>query len=153
MSLIGKPAPDFTLVDHKRNSVTLSSLRGQKVVLAFYPAAFTGVCQKELCTFRDTLDELNGLGGQVFGVSVDGPFSNAAFAKENNITYPLLSDLGGAVAEAYGVVWKNLANIPGYNVANRSVFVVGANGDIVYAWVAPNPGVEPDYAAVKAALA
>ncbi len=153
MSLVGKSAPDFTLVDHKRASVSLGGLRGQKVVLAFYPAAFTGVCEKELCSLRDSLSELNDAGAAVLGVSVDGPFSNAAFAAKNNINFSLLSDFGGQVAEAYGVVWKNLANVPGYNVANRSVFIVDGGGAVTYEWIAPSPGVEPDYAAIRAALA
>ena len=92
MSLVGQTAPDFTLFDTARKQVTLSSLRGQQVVLAFFPAAFTGVCEKELCTFRDSMAELNGLNATVLAISVDAPFSNAGFATKNGLTFPVLSD-------------------------------------------------------------
>lgn len=152
MSLVGKNAPDFTLLDHGRQKVTLSELRGQKVVLAFFPAAFTGVCEKELCTFRDSMSELNGLNAKVFGVSVDAPFSNAAFAGRNNLNFPILSDYARAAVTAYGIAHDDFAGMPGYTAAKRSVFIVREDGTVTYEWVAPNPGVEPDYDAVKAAL-
>src|SRR6187549_1340917 len=88
----GDQAPDFTLPNHKREKVSLASLRGKTVVLAFFPAAFTGVCEKEMCTFRDSIAALNGLNAEVLGVSVDAPFSNAAFAEKNKLNFPLLSD-------------------------------------------------------------
>ena len=152
MSLVGTSAPDFTLLDHARQKVTLSELRGAKVVLAFFPAAFTGVCEKELCTFRDSLAELNGLNAKVFGICVDAPFANAAFASKNNLGFPILSDYARAAVAAYGVSHDDFAGMPGYTAAKRSVFIVSENGTVTYEWVAPNPGVEPDYAAVKDAL-
>ena len=153
MSLVGQPAPAFSLLDNARQAVTLESLRGSKVVIAFFPAAFTGVCEKELCTFRDSLAELNGLNAKVLGVSVDAPFANAAFSSKNGLTFPLLSDYARAAVTAYGVAHENFAGMPGYTAAKRSVFIVDEAGTVTYEWVAPNPGVEPDYAAVKAALA
>jgi peroxiredoxin len=153
MSLLGQSAPEFTLYDTKRVAHTLSSYRGKKVVLAFFPAAFTGVCEKELCTFRDALADLNDLNATVFGISTDSPFANAAFAAKNDLNFPVLSDYNKTAIAAYDVVFENLAGLPGFNVAKRSVFIVDENGTISYAWVGPNPGVEPDYAAVKAALA
>ncbi len=152
MSLVGKTAPDFTLLDTARQPVALASLRGSKVVVAFFPAAFTGVCEKELCTFRDSLAELNGLNAKVVGISVDAPFSNAAFASKNGLGFPLLSDYTRAAVNAYGVALNDFAGMPGYTAAKRSVFVVSEDGTVTYEWVGPNPGVEPDYAAVKAAL-
>ncbi|MDP2315691.1 MAG: peroxiredoxin [Pseudomonadota bacterium] len=153
MSLVGTPAPAFSLFDTARQPVSLESLRGSKVVIAFFPAAFTGVCEKELCTFRDSLAELNGLNAKVVGISVDAPFSNAAFVAKNALTFPILSDYARAAVNAYGVAHADFAGMPGYVAAKRSVFVVDENGTVIYEWVAPNPGVEPDYAAVKAALA
>ena len=153
MSLVGHPAPNFTLFDNARQPVSLESFRGSKVVIAFFPAAFTGVCEKELCTFRDSLAELNGLNAKVLGISVDAPFANAAFAAKNGLNFPILSDYARAAVGAYGVVHENFAGMPGYTAAKRSVFVVDEKGNVTYEWVAPNPGVEPDYAAVKAALA
>ncbi|MES2638974.1 MAG: redoxin domain-containing protein [Myxococcota bacterium] len=152
MSLVGAAAPEFSLLDNARQAVTLEGLRGSKVVLAFFPAAFTGVCEKELCTFRDSLAELNGLNAKVLGICVDAPFSNAAFATKNNLNFPILSDYTRATVNAYGVAHENFASMPGYTAAKRSVFIVDEKGQVTYEWVAPNPGVEPDYAAVKAAL-
>lgn len=153
MSLVGATAPAFSLFDHARQPVTLEGLRGSKVVIAFFPAAFTGVCEKELCTFRDSLADLNSLNAKVLGISVDAPFSNAAFANKNGINFPILSDYARAAVNAYGVAHDDFAGMPGYTAAKRSVFIVDESGTVTYAWIAPNPGVEPDYAAVKSALA
>jgi peroxiredoxin len=153
MSLVGQPAPAFTLLDNARQSVSLESLRGSKVVLAFFPAAFTGVCEKELCTFRDSLAELNELNAKVVGIAVDGPFANNAFAAKNALTFPILSDYLRTAVASYGVALENFAGMPGYTAAKRAVFIVDETGTVTYEWVGPNPGVEPDYAAVKAALA
>lgn len=153
MSLLGQSAPAFTLLDHKRQKVSLSELTAKgNVVLAFYPAAFTGVCEKELCRFRDAMADLNSLSASVVGISVDAPFSNAAFAAKNGVEYPLLSDYSREAVRAYGVALDNFAGMPGYTAAQRSVFIVNGDGVVTYEWIAPNPGVEPDYAAVQAAL-
>jgi len=152
MSLLGQSAPPFTLFNNKREKISLESFKGQKVILAFYPSAFTGVCQAELCTFRDALTGLNDAGAAVLGISVDNPFVNNAFAEKNGLTYSLLSDYDRAVVRAYGVAHDDFAGMTGYTAAKRSVFVVNAAGDVSYEWIAPNPGVQPDYEAVKAAV-
>ncbi|MEE2751157.1 MAG: peroxiredoxin [Myxococcota bacterium] len=151
MSLLGSQAPDFTLINNEKNHVTLSGLRGQKVVLAFFPAAFTGVCSKEMCTFRDSMASFNDVGATVFGISVDAPFSTDAFAKANDLNFHLLSDHDRSTVKAYGVALNNFGGMNGYIAAQRAVFVVDESGSVAYEWVAPNPGVEPDYEAVKAA--
>ena len=154
MSLLGQTAPDFTLLSHKREKVSLGDLRNNgRVVLAFYPAAFTGVCEKEMCAFRDSLADLNGLNASVVGISVDAPFSNAAFASKNGVEFPLLSDYTRSTVRAYGVALDDFAGMPGYTASKRAVFIVDQSGTVIYEWVGPNPGVEPDYAAIKAALA
>jgi peroxiredoxin len=140
-------APDFTLTAHDKSTVTLSEMRGGRVILAFYPAAFTGVCTKEMCTFTDAMAGLDAAGASVLGISVDSPFSNGAFASENGIGFPLLSDVHRDAVNAYGVALDDFV-IAGYTVAQRSVFVVEADGSIGFAWVADNPGQEPDYEAV-----
>ncbi len=150
---VGTKAPEFSLFKTKTDKVTLSELRGKKVVLAFFPAAFTSVCEKELCTFRDSLAELNGLDATVLGISVDGPFSNVAFAEKNKLTFPVLSDYAREATQAYGVALENFAGLPGYTASKRAVFVVDREGVVRYAWEGPNPGVEPDYDAVKKAVA
>lgn len=152
MSLLGQPAPDFTLLNTKREKVNLHTLaqRGP-VVVAFFPAAFTGVCEKELCTFRDAMADFNNLNATVVGISVDAPFANAAFAAKNGVEFPVLSDYTREAVRAFGVAHDDFAGMAGYTAAKRSVFIV-RDGQVTYEWVAPNPGVEPDYAAVRAAL-
>ena len=142
-------APDFTLTAHDKSPVTLSDLRGRRTILAFYPAAFTGVCTKEMCTFSDGMASLSSSGASILGISVDSPFSNAAFAEANGIGFPLLSDVHREAVDAYGVALSDFV-IPGYTVAQRSIFVVESDGSIGYSWVAENPGMEPDYDAVMA---
>ena len=149
MASVGEMAPDFTLTAQDKSSVTLREMRGDRGVLAFFPAAFTGVCTKEMCTFSEGMAVLGSGGVSVLGISVDSPFSNSAFAEANDISFPLLSDVHRETVNSYGVALADFV-IPGYTVAQRSVFVVEADGSIGYAWVAENPGQEPDYEAVMA---
>ncbi len=153
MIAIGSKAPDFNLFNQKRERVSLDSYRGKKVVVAFFPAAFTSVCERELCTFRDSLAALDDIGATVLSISVDAPFANAAFADKNKLNFSVLSDYTREATKAYGVAIENFAGMPGYTASNRAVFVVSGEGVITYAWVGPNPGVEPDYEEVKRAVA
>ncbi len=150
---VNSKAPEFNLLNTKRESVTLDSLKGKKAVLAFFPAAFTGVCEKELCTFRDSMAELSGLNATVIGISVDSPFSNGAFAEKNKLEYPILSDYNRAAVKAYGVGHDDFVGMTGYTAAKRSIFVLDAAGTITYKWVSDDPGKEPLYDEIKAALA
>jgi len=151
---VGDKAPDFTLFDHNTEKVTLSSFNGKNVVILFFPLANTGVCTKEMCTFRDELKIYEGLNAQVLGISVDSPFSLKMFADKNNYNFPLLSDFNKEVSTAYGALYDVF--VPGKfdfkGVSKRSAFVVGANGTIKYAEVLENAGDEPNYEAVKKAL-
>jgi peroxiredoxin len=149
---VGQKAPSFTLVGTDLKPVSLADFAGKHLVLAFYPAAFTGVCEKELCTFRDRLNDFAGAKTAVAGISVDSPFANKEFAAKNGLNFPLLSDLTRTAIQQYDVVFENLAGISGFTVAKRAVFVIDAQGTIRYRWVAPEPKVEPDYAAVAAAV-
>src|SRR5687767_13238640 len=149
----GSPAPDFKLFNHNKQEVSLASLKGKNVVLAFFPAAFTGVCEKEMCTFRDQLASFNDLNATVLGISVDAPFSNAAFAQKNNVNFDLLSDYNRTAVKAFGVNHDDFAGMPGYTAAKRSVFVLDKEGIVRWAWVAETPKNEPDYDAVKKAVA
>ncbi len=145
-------APEFALPDTSRRTVRLSGFRGKRLVLAFYPGAFTQVCQKELCAFRDMLANLEALNAQVVGISVDSPWANGAFAAANRIGFPLLSDYTRDVSRRYGGVHEDFAGLAGYSVAKRSVFVVDGGGIVRYAWVSDDPGMEPPYAEIQAAL-
>ncbi len=149
---VGQKAPDFTLVDTDRKPLSLGDLKGKKTVLVFYPGAFTGVCTKEMCTFRDSLAQLNDLSAQVVGISVDAPAANKGFADANKLTFPLLSDYARTAVKAYDIEQIDFAGLKGYTTAKRSVFILDAEGTVKYAWVSDNPGVEPDYDAVKKAV-
>src|SRR5246127_2093201 len=102
MSLVGKQAPNFELPDQDKNMVKLDSFKGKNVVLLFFPAAFTGVCTKEMCESRDSLSFYNGMNAQVLGVSVDMPFTLAKFKELNQLNFPLLSDFNKEAITAYG---------------------------------------------------
>jgi glutaredoxin-dependent peroxiredoxin len=149
---VGQKAPEFTLVGTDLKAVGLKDFANKNVVLAFYPAAFTGVCEKELCTFRDALNDFASASTAVVGVSVDSPFANKEFAGKNGLNFPLLSDLNRDAIAKYDVVFNDLAGVKGFTVAKRSVFVIDKSGTIRYRWVAPEPKVEPNYAEVKAAV-
>jgi len=150
---VGQKAPNFTLPDTGKKQTSLSDFAGKKTVLVFYPGAFTGVCEKELCTFRDAMADFNSLNAQVLGISVDSPFSNKAFAEKNSVTFPLLSDYTRYVSAQYCGLVNNFAGLVGLTAANRAVFVVDAAGTVTYAWISENPGVEPPYDEVKKAVA
>ena len=152
MPEIGQPAPSFTLHSSAKEEVKLESFRGEKnVVLVFFPAAFTGVCKAELCSFQGAMSKLNAASAQVLAISVDGPHPNAAFAEQNGIEFPVLSDVARKVVALYGVAFENFG-VPGNTVATRSVFVVDKEGVLRWSWLAPNPGVEPDYDEVLSAV-
>ena len=126
----GDPAPDFTLPDADGQPVSLSSYRGQRVIVYFYPAAMTPGCTKEACDFRDSLAQLNGQGIAVLGISPDQPAKLAKFRDRDGLTFPLLSDPGHATLEAYGAYGeKKLYGKTTVGVI-RSTFVVGADGTI-----------------------
>jgi peroxiredoxin len=147
---VGSKAPDFTLMNDKREEVTLSSQKGHPVVLAFFPAAFTGVCTKELCTFRDSMAKLNSANATVYGISVDTSFSLAAFKKEQNLNFPLLSDFNKEVIQAYGVFNPDMIGLKG--IAKRSTFVIDKDGIIRHAEVLDDARNEPNYDKVFEAL-
>lgn len=153
MPEVGSQAPDFTLHDTNRERVSLSNFRGKSAVLvAFFPGAFTGVCTKEMCALRDSMAAFNELGTTVLGVSVDAPAANAGFKASNGLNFTLLSDYKREATNAYGIALENFGGLDGLTVAQRSVFLVDRDGKITYAWVAANPGVEPDYDAIEAAV-
>jgi len=129
----GDPAPDFTLLDADGREVSLSSFRGQRVIVYFYPAAMTPGCTKEACDFRDNLAELNGQGITVIGISPDPPAKLARFRDKEGLTFPLLSDPDRKVLEAYGAYGeKKLYGKTTVGVI-RSTFVVDADGTIARA--------------------
>ena len=148
--MIGQNAPDFTLKNTAKEPISLSNYRGSTVILAFYPGAFTGVCDKEMCAFQDNMAKLNAAEATVIGISVDSPGANAEFARKYNLEFELLSDLDREVVTSYDATFVGLGGIEGYVSANRVVIVIDKAGVVQHRWVAENPGVEPDYDAIIA---
>jgi len=149
---VGAKAPDFTLTSQDRTPVTLSAVLNKgPVVLAFFPAAFSGVCTKEMCTFRDTVPELNRLSANVLGISTDTFFALKAWADAEHFNFPLLSDYNKTVIRQYGVVNPDMIGLK--DIARRATFVIDRNGTVAYREVLDDARNEPDYGKVREALA
>jgi peroxiredoxin len=147
---VGSRAPDFTLMDQDRQPVTLSAQRGKPVVVAFFPAAFSSVCTKELCTFRDSMAKLNAAKAQVYGISVDTFFTLKAFHDQQKFNFPLLSDFNKEVIRLYDVVNPDMIGLKG--IAKRAVFVLDKDGVVRHREVLEDARNEPDYDAVLRAV-
>jgi peroxiredoxin len=146
---IGQKPPDFQLYDQARKQRSLKDFLGKKIVLAFFPGAFTGVCDKEMCTFRDSLQNLPG---QVVAISVNDPFTNKGFADVHNLQFPILSDYSRETIRKLNIVMNDFAGLKAYAVAKRSVFILDSNGVVRYKWVSEDPTKEPNYEEVKNTL-
>jgi glutaredoxin-dependent peroxiredoxin len=140
---VGSTAPDFTLTNQDRQPVTLSQQRGKPVVLAFFPAAFSSVCQKELCTFRDSIAKLSAADAQVYGISVDTFFTLKAFHDQQNLSFPLLSDFNKQVIRDYAVFNEDMIGLKG--IAKRAVFVLDKDGVVRHREVLEDARNEPSY--------
>jgi peroxiredoxin len=139
-------------MNQDRQPVTLSAaLQRGPVVLAFFPAAFSSTCQKEMCTFRDSIAALGGAAAQVFGISTDTFFALKAWADQQQLNFPLLSDYNKEVIRQYGVVNPDMIGLR--DIAKRAVFVVDRTGTVRHAEVLDDARHEPDYGRVTAALA
>jgi len=150
----GDVAPEFTapLATGDIESFSLSeALEDGPVVLAFFPGAFTSVCSHEINAFDDLLGEFEDAGAQVVGVSRDTPFSLNEFRADLGVSVDLASDLNQDAIEEYGIE-MDFTELGVHGVAKRSVFVVDTDGEIAYEWVSDDPGVEPDYDEVLAAV-
>jgi len=123
---VGQEAPDFTLKNENNQDVTLSALRGKPVVLFFYPLDFSPACTLEACAYRDDTSLFEGKGAQIFGISRDSTWTHKAFKEKEGLTYNLLSDMQGKVAQIYGC-W-----IEAIGIAERLTVVVDKDGKITY---------------------
>jgi peroxiredoxin len=149
MSLqIGNAAPDFTLYNTEKQAIKLSELRGQNVVLLFFPLAFTSTCTKELCGVRDDIANYEGLNAKVFGISVDSIFSLGQFKKEQGLNFDLLSDFNKDASTAYGCLYEQFV-LEMKGVSKRSAFLIDDNGIIQYAEVLESAGDIPDLELLK----
>ncbi|GGH15160.1 peroxiredoxin [Mucilaginibacter phyllosphaerae] len=143
----GQAAPQFTLTSSDLKEVSLADLKGKKVVIHFFPLAFTGVCTTQLCTMRDSFGYYDGLNAQILGISVDSPFTLAKFKEENAYQFPLLSDFNKDASEAYGALYESFAfGMKG--VSKRAAFVIDEQQNVIYAEVLENAGDLPDFEAI-----
>ncbi len=142
---VGEKAPGFELPDADFNKVSLESLlsQGKPVILVFFPAAFSSVCTKELCTFRDKMAALEKANAVVVGISTDSPFCLKEFQVRHRIPFPLLSDYNKEVIRLYDVVQEELLGLRG--LAKRAVYILRPDGTIGWVWYSDDPRVEPDY--------
>lgn len=150
---VGDRAPDFTLPDTELIQRSLSEFLGNKIVLAFFVGAFTSVCTKEMCAFRDSMARLIDLKAQVVGVAVSDPFSNKAFAEKNRLTFPILSDYNRVVIKAYGILLHDFSGLKDYATAKRAIYILDRTGVVRYVWITENPAVEPNFSEIEAFLA
>jgi peroxiredoxin len=150
----GDTAPTFTATvgtsDHEPFDLA-DHLGDGPVVLAFFPGAFTPPCRSEMVAFQDHLADFEAAGATVLGISADSPFSQGAFREEHGIEFDLVSDMGGDAIRAYDLE-IDIADLGLHGIANRAVFVLDADGEVVYAWEADDPTNEPDYEEVLAAV-
>ena len=149
---LGQQAPNFTLRDTEKNEVSLSQYAGKKVVLVFFPLAFTGVCTTELCSLRDSIATYNQLNAEVIGISVDSLFTLDKFKQEQPLNFTLLSDFNKEVSTAYGCLYENFV-LDMKGVSKRSAFVIDAQGAVQYAEVLESAGDLPNFEAIQACLA
>ena len=152
---VGDPAPEFTapLANGDIEEFSLADRLGEApIVLAFFPGAFTEVCTHEMETFQERLGQFEEADATVYGVSIDSPFSLNEFRDQLGLEFGLISDVNREIIEAYGVA-IDFERLGIEDVADRSVFVIDADGEVVYRWVAENPTYEPDYDEVHSAVA
>jgi mycoredoxin-dependent peroxiredoxin len=133
MPTIGEPAPDFTLPSTSGEKVTLSALRGQAVMLAFFPLAFSSTCTEEFCTMRDDYGAFDGRKVKVLPISVDHRYSLKEYVAKHNLPVEMLSDFHREVSKQYGVF------MPERNYANRAYFLVDEKGILRWSHVEENP--------------
>lgn len=148
---VGEKAPDFKLFSSELKEVSLSDYKGKKVVVHFFPMAFTGVCTAQLCTMRDSFGYYEGMNAAVVGISVDSPFTLAKFKEDQAYQFPLLSDFNKEISQSYGAFYEDFVfNLKG--VSKRAAFVVDEEGKIIHSEVLEDAGNMPDFDAIKKAV-
>ncbi|MGB8194431.1 MAG: redoxin domain-containing protein [Chitinophagaceae bacterium] len=148
---VGQKAPSFSLFSSEKEKVSLEDFRGRKVLLLFFPQAFTSVCTKELCNVRDNIAAYNNTDAQVLGISVDSVFTLRRYKEDQGLNFPLLSDFNREASEAYDSLYDNwIFEMKG--VSKRSAFVIDREGVIQYAEVLDNAGDVPDFQKINETL-
>lgn len=148
---IGQDAPDFGLFDTNKKKVTLSSYRGKRVVLMFFPFSFSSTCTKEMCEMGENYSFYEKLNAEVIGISVDSLFTNKKFKEVYNLPFPLLSDFNKEVSPLYDSLAEHFA-FEYRGVSKRTTFVIDGNGKIAYVEILSSPGDYPDMQKLKDAV-
>lgn len=145
---VGDKAPNFKLFNSELKEVALGDYKGKKLVVHFFPMAFTGTCTTQLCTMRDSFGYYEGMNAAVVGISVDSPFTLAKFKEVEAYQFPLLSDFNKEVSQAYHAFYEEFVfNLKG--VAKRAAFVINEEGIITYAEVLDTATDLPDFDAIR----
>jgi peroxiredoxin len=149
---VGQLAPDFSLYNTDKKEVKLSDLRGKKVIIHFFPQAFTGTCTTQLCTMRDNLNYYTNLNAVVLGISVDSIFTLAKFKEVESYNFDLLSDFNKETSRTYGSIYEDwILGMKG--VSKRAAFVIDEEGIVKYAEVLESAGDLPDFSKIEQAVA
>ncbi|MBT8486856.1 MAG: redoxin domain-containing protein [Phycisphaerales bacterium] len=147
----GDQAASFSLPAAPGEPIDVGAHIGRdRVVLLFFPLAFSSVCTDEMCRMRDDWSAWSRLDAKVFGICIDSPFVTAKFRAELDLPFPILSDFNREVARTYDALHDDLHGLK--DVTKRAVFVIDETGQVVYDWVSDDPGAMPDLAAVREAV-
>lgn len=147
----GDKVDAFSLPYQPGETVDLGDHLGtDKIVLLFFPLAFSSVCTTEMCTMRDDWSKWESLGAKVFGITCDSPFVTAKFRDELNVPFPIMSDFNRDISKKFDAVHADLKGMR--DVPKRAAFVIDTSGTCTMAWVSENPGVEPNYDEIKNAV-
>lgn len=152
MATINEIAPDFSLYSTEKELITLSSFKGHKVVLLFFPQAFTGTCTKEMCATRDDLSSYESMDAKILAISVDSAFTLAKYKEAEKLNFTLLSDFNRKVIPMYAGFYEKFA-MEMQGVARRAEFVIDTTGVIRYSNISQVPSDFPDFDAIKNTLA
>ncbi|HEY0896454.1 MAG TPA: peroxiredoxin [Sphingobacteriaceae bacterium] len=145
---IGQQAPEFNLYSSEGKAVSLADFKGRKVVIHFFPLAFTGVCTTQLCTLRDTFGTYRHMDAEILAISVDSPFSLAKFKTEQNLPFTLLSDFNKEASRAYGALYDEFV-MGMRGVSRRAAFVLDENQTIIYSEVLESAQDLPDFESIQ----
>ena len=145
---VGRKAPDFTLYSSEGKPVSLSGFKGRKVVIHFFPLAFTGVCTTQLCTLRDTFGTYRHRDAEVLAISVDSPFTLAKFKAEQNLPFTLLSDFNKDVSRTFGALYDEFV-MGMRGVSRRAAFVVDEEQNLIYSEVLESAQDLPDFESIQ----
>ena len=153
---IGQKAPEFTLKSKNQTGeikeISLADYKGKNVLLLFHPLAFTGVCTTEMCSVSEGFEFYTGLNAVVLGISVDTIFTHEAWAKQNHITIPLLSDFNKEVGKKYGTLYPDGVFLGMNGVSRRSAFIVDKDGVVRYKEILDDAGSLPNFDKIKEVL-